>query len=153
MHNRMAVHHIPGHVDQGREKATFQEWGIWIDKVVWTGFDKPPYTDCVPPGALYLYRNVLKGGGGFDLRSDPEAIGRQHADECKVSSDWLTAHGVPVERQLFEGTLNEPEVWDIYQAPPLIARCDLAFLKRMHEHGLHSALFNIGVGWPNNNGP
>jgi len=76
--------------------------------------------------------------------------GIEHGDTCKRMADYCNSKGIPNSRLLFEG-LNEPMLWST-EPPELTAAYYLAFLQRLHTHGLCGVVGNFGVGWPGNGG-
>ena len=145
------VHWQPYHRIGGKDKDWFAELGPRFVKVVWMG-TKTPYVGDVPWQAIYLYRDYgVESQHRHLLSTDPEELGRLHVEACLGASAYLAQNGFPKAQQLFE-SMNEPEVW-ASETPAKLARYLVAFLNGLHKHDLHGVVSNLGVGWPNNNGP
>lgn len=117
--------------------------------------EKPPVADEMPASASLVIRNhpLSEGYGqrGWGTLREATKAGYEDANACRRMADYLNGLGIADERLLFEGR-NEPEVWTDGESPKKVDAYYKAFVARLHEHGLHGVILNLGVGWPGNGG-
>lgn len=162
MTHMISPHWIPQH--RGPEdRETFARWQPWAVKVL-TNDERIPYLEDIPVASQIVVRHYPSsdqleraeqapfGRRWFRDEQDAAQTGIRIAGVMKRIADWCVSRGVDRDRLLFEGPLNEPNLW-AGEPPALYATCCRWFLEQMHVYGLHSVVGLFGVGWPGNDGP
>jgi len=100
------------------------------------------------PHALILPRDWALSEQHDDVRRDPIATGKRHAQEWRQKLDrWNLP--IPADQIIVVG-INEPQVWTMLQQT---VDYNVAFLDECTRLNLRACALNLSVGWPANNGP
>jgi len=95
------------------------------------------------PNTLHVARDYPLSEQKEGLATDPTGLGRYHADEW-AGKVQRGDYKLPIAQSIFL-PINEPPCWQYLDGT---VKYTVAYLRRMHEHGLRSGVLNLSVGWP-----